>query len=52
MLNNHKGESMLEWIVLAVLVVAVLGLAVYSLGTAAQGESTRLQSWLSGLSLP
>jgi hypothetical protein len=52
MFLKHKGESMLEWIVLAVLVVAVLGLAVYSLGTSAQGEATRLSSWLTGLSLP
>lgn len=50
--RKHRGDAILEWVVLGVLVIAVVGIVAYSIATNAGTEGTNLASWINGLNVP
>jgi len=49
---RHRGDAILEWVVLGVLVIAVVGIVAYSIANNAGTEGTNLASWIGGLDVP
>ena len=52
MFRNHIGDSILEWVVLGVLVIAVIGVVAFNIATAGATEGGNLESWIDGLDVP
>ena len=50
MLFNHRGDSILEWVVLAVLVVIVLGIAAYTLANTSSTRGGDVSNWVANMS--
>lgn len=49
---KHRGESMLEYIVMGAIALAVLGVAIWGVVQAASAEGGNVSSWISGISVP
>ena len=50
MLFNHRGGPILEWVVLAFLVVIVLGIAAYPLANPSPPRGGAVSNWVSNMS--
>ena len=49
---QHRGESMLEYIVMGAIALAVLGVAIWSVVQSASAEGSNVASWISGIGVP
>ena len=49
MFRKHQGDSILEWVVLAVLVLVVLGIAAFNLATTTGAGGASVTTWVTGL---
>ncbi len=49
---EHRGESMLEYIVMGAIALAVLGVAIWSIVQSASAEGSNVANWISGINVP
>ena len=52
MLTNHKGDAMLEYVILGALVLAVVGAIIYSVATAVSGQGAKTGTWVTSINVP
>lgn len=50
MLNKHRGDSVLEWLALAILIVLILSAAVYTLATSSSHRGDDASKWINNMS--
>ena len=51
-LRNRKADASVEWLVVAVLVVAVVGSMIYSVANTTQTQGSGTDSWIGGIPAP
>jgi len=52
MFTNHKGDAILEYVVLGALVIAVVGVVAYTIATKGAGEGNNLATWIDSINVP
>jgi len=52
MFTNHKGDAILEYVVLGALVIAVVGVVAYTIATKGAGEGNNLATWSDSINVP
>ena len=49
---QHRGESMLEYIVMGAIAIAVLGMAIWAVVQSASGQGSNVETWIDGIGVP
>ena len=49
---NHKGDAILEWVVLGSLVIAVVGIIAYTIAKNGGVQGTALSTWITSIAVP
>ena len=49
---QHRGESMLEYIVMGAIALAVLGVAIWTVVQSASAEGSNVSNWIDGINVP
>ena len=52
MLTKHRGDSILEWIILASVVIAVLGVVGYGIASKGSAQGNNVSAWITSLNVP
>jgi len=52
MFTNHKGDAILEYVVLGALVISVVGVVAYTIATKGAGEGNNLATWIDSINVP
>jgi len=52
MFSKHKGDAILEWVVLGALVIAVVGGVAYTIAKNGSTQGTALSSWITSIAVP
>ena len=50
MLARHRADSVLEWLIVAILIVLVLSAAVYTLATTSSKDGNAASDWINNMS--
>ena len=50
--TNHKGDAILEWVVLGSLVIAVVGVIAYTIAKNGGAQGTLLSTWITSIGVP
>ncbi len=52
MFSKHKGDAILEWVVLGALVIAVVGGVAYTIAKNGGTQGTALSTWITSIAVP
>jgi len=52
MFRTHKGDAILEWVVLGALVIAVVGVVAYTIASKGSAQGTSLGNWINSIAVP
>ncbi len=52
MFSKHRGDSILEWVILASLVIAVVGGVVYTIISNGSTQGTNVGKWVTSINVP
>lgn len=52
MFTSHKGDAILEYVVLGALVLAVVGVVAYTIATKGAAEGTNTGNWIDSINVP
>jgi len=49
---QHRGQSMLEYLIVGAIGIAVLGLAIWAVVQAASSQGGNVKTWIDGIGVP
>jgi len=52
MFSKHKGDAILEWVILGALVIAVVGVVAYNVAKNGSTQGTALGNWITSIAVP
>ncbi len=52
MFRQHRGDAILEWVVLGALVIAVVGGVAYTIAKNGSTQGTALGKWITSIAVP
>jgi uncharacterized protein (UPF0333 family) len=52
MFATHRGDAILEWVVLGALVIAVVGVVAYTIAKNGRTQGTALATWITSIAVP
>ncbi len=52
MFRTHRGDAILEWVVLGALVIAVVGVVAYTIASKGGAQGTSLGNWITSIAVP